>query len=65
MEVLKTEDVLKAELQNLQSEEVNIAPKKINWDLKKHIEPKLEKLKKRTQKAIVEILREKLKNSEE
>jgi coiled-coil domain-containing protein 12 len=36
-----------------------ILPKKINWDLKKQIAPKLEKLKKRTQKAIVEMLREK------
>jgi coiled-coil domain-containing protein 12 len=36
-----------------------ILPKKINWDLKKQLMPKLDKLKKRTQKAIVEMLREK------
>ncbi|KAG7374238.1 cwf18 pre-mRNA splicing factor [Nitzschia inconspicua] len=35
----------------------NAAPKKINWDLKRDIEPKLAKLEKRTQKAIVEMLK--------
>ena len=34
--------------------------KKINWDLKRDIQPKLDKLQKRTQKAIVGILRERL-----
>ena len=43
---------------------MNIIPKKINWDLKRHIEPRLEKLRKRTQKAIVEILKEKLSKEE-
>ena len=36
------------------------APKKINWDLKRDIAPKLEKLEKRTQRAIVELLKERL-----
>jgi coiled-coil domain-containing protein 12 len=42
-------------------------PKKPNWDLKVQVEGKLLKLKNRTQKAIVEILREKLaeENNEE
>jgi len=35
-------------------------PKKINWDLKRDIQPKLDKLEKRTQKAIVALLRERL-----
>ena len=37
-----------------------MAPKKINWDLKRDIQPKLDKLEKRTQKAIVQLLRERL-----
>lgn len=53
-------DVIKLELQKFQGEELNIMPKKPNWDLKVQVEGKLEKLKNRTQKAIVEILREKL-----
>jgi coiled-coil domain-containing protein 12 len=38
----------------------SIAPKKINWDLKRDISEKLEKLERRTQKAIVRILKERL-----
>jgi coiled-coil domain-containing protein 12 len=37
-----------------------VAPKKINWDLKRNIQPKLDKLEKRTQKAIVALLKERL-----
>jgi len=33
-----------------------LAPRKIDWDLKRDISKKLEKLEKRTQKAVVEIL---------
>ena len=36
------------------------ARKKINWDLKRDIQDKLNKLEKRTQKAIVEMLKERL-----
>jgi coiled-coil domain-containing protein 12 len=36
------------------------APKKINWDLKRDIAPKLEKLEKRTQRAIIVMLKERL-----
>ena len=39
---------------------VAMAPKKINWDLKRDIQPKLKKLEKRTQRAIVEMLRERI-----
>ena len=37
-----------------------MAPKKINWDLKRDIQPKLDKLERRTQKVIVEMLKERL-----
>jgi len=39
-------------LQNL----TNLAPKKIDWDLKRDISKKLDKLERRTQKAILELL---------
>ena len=42
----------------------NLAPKKPDWDLKRDIAPKLEKLEKRTQKAIAELIRERLKEED-
>jgi coiled-coil domain-containing protein 12 len=51
---------IKLELEQIKSDELNIMPKKPNWDLKVQVEAKMQKLKNRTQKAIVEILREKL-----
>jgi coiled-coil domain-containing protein 12 len=39
-----------------------MAPKKINWDLKRDIGDQLAKLERRTQKAIVELLKERLEN---
>lgn len=53
-------DVIKRELALLKSDEINIVPKKNNFDLKNQVEKRLSKLKRRTQQAIVEILREKL-----
>ena len=38
----------------------SMAPKKINWDLKRDIQPKLDKLERRTQKLIVQLLKERL-----
>ena len=38
--------------------------KKPDWDLKRDIAPKLEKLEKRTQKAIAELIRERLKEED-
>ena len=38
-----------------------IVPRDPNWDLKRDIEPKLAILQKRTQRAIVDILRARLK----
>ncbi|EPB87798.1 hypothetical protein HMPREF1544_05458 [Mucor circinelloides 1006PhL] len=46
-----------------QKEEVdlfNLAPKKPNWDLKRDVEKKLERLDRRTQRAIYEIIRQRL-----
>merc|ERR1711862_343148 len=38
----------------------NLAPNKVNRDLKRDIEAKINKLERKTQKAIVELLRERL-----
>jgi len=46
--------------QTEQEDLTTVAPKKINWDLKRDIQPKLDKLERRTQKAIVELLKERL-----
>ncbi|XP_031667651.1 coiled-coil domain-containing protein 12 [Oncorhynchus nerka] len=43
----------------------NLAPRKPDWDLKRDVAKKLEKLERRTQKAIAELIRDRLKGSEE
>ncbi len=50
-----------------QSASLNItsAPKKVNWDLKRDIAKKMNRLERRTQKAIVELLRERLEKEAE
>ena len=53
-------DILKRELAQYNEEELNIVPKKANWDLKSQIEGRMNKLKRKTERAIVDILREKL-----
>ena len=62
--LLPLADPILVELDEIRSKngvnELHVVPKKANWDLKRHAEFKLEKLRKRTQRAIVEILREKL-----
>ncbi|KER19826.1 hypothetical protein T265_11492 [Opisthorchis viverrini] len=48
-------------------EEVNLmslAPRKPDWDLKRGVDKKLQKLERRTQRAIAELIRERLHNSE-
>ena len=57
---VSSDDVIKEELAKLQSNEINIVPKKANYDLKMQIQDKLDKLKRKTQRAIVEMLREKI-----
>merc|ERR1712185_492459 len=39
---------------------LQIQPRKQNWDLKRDVQKKLDKLKKRTDRAILEIVRDKL-----
>ncbi|CBN74611.1 conserved unknown protein [Ectocarpus siliculosus] len=51
---------LKKQKETQDEGELNIAPKKANWDLKRDVEKKLEKLDRRTQRAIVEIIRERM-----
>lgn len=55
-------DPIKRELQTYGNNDdtLNIVPRKANWDLKNMVSKKLEKLERRTQLAIVDILREKL-----
>lgn len=53
-------DIIKRELAQHNDEELNIVPKRPNWDLKCQIEDRMNKLKRKTQRAIVDILREKL-----
>ncbi|XP_024607208.1 coiled-coil domain-containing protein 12 isoform X3 [Neophocaena asiaeorientalis asiaeorientalis] len=43
----------------------NLAPRKPDWDLKRDVAKKLEKLEKRTQRAIAELIRERLKGQED
>lgn len=43
----------------------NLAPRKPDWDLKRDVAKKLEKLERRTQKAIAELIRERLKRGQE
>ncbi|BFZ22487.1 hypothetical protein BsWGS_25526 [Bradybaena similaris] len=42
-----------------------LAPRKPDWDLKRDISKKLEKLERRTQRAIAELIRERLKSNQE
>uniref|UniRef100_T1ISS2 Coiled-coil domain-containing protein 12 n=1 Tax=Strigamia maritima TaxID=126957 RepID=T1ISS2_STRMM len=44
---------------------MNLAPRKPDWDLKRDVAKKLEKLEKRTQKAIAELIRDRLKQGQE
>ncbi|KAI9355480.1 mRNA splicing factor [Pilaira anomala] len=59
----ETKDLTKtalAQAAEKQKEEVdlfNLAPKKPNWDLKRDVEKKMEKLDRKTQRAIYEIIR--------
>ena len=57
-------DILTRELALNATDELNIVPKKPNWDLKNQISKSLEKLQRRTQKSIVEILQAKLDNEQ-
>ncbi|TFJ85135.1 hypothetical protein NSK_003558 [Nannochloropsis salina CCMP1776] len=59
------EDAIQRELKRHEAEygsggQLNVAPRKANWDLKRDVAKKLAKLNRLTQKAIIEILQEKL-----
>lgn len=59
------EDAIQRELRRHEEEhgsggQLNVAPRKPNWDLKRDVAKKVAKLNRLTQKAIVELLREKL-----
>jgi coiled-coil domain-containing protein 12 len=43
----------------------NLAPRKPDWDLKRDIAPKLQKLERRTQRAIAELILERLQNNQD
>ncbi|XP_028934249.1 coiled-coil domain-containing protein 12 [Ornithorhynchus anatinus] len=43
----------------------NLAPRKPDWDLKRDVAKKLDKLEKRTQRAIAELIRERLRGQDE
>lgn len=61
------EHLEKAKAENVVEEVdlTNLAPRKPDWDLKRDVAKKLEKLEKRTQRAIVEIIRERLQQGEQ
>ena len=42
---------------------INVAPKKANWDLRRDVANKLEKLERRTQRALVAIMQEQQKQT--
>lgn len=39
---------------------LSLAPKKINWDLKEAVQPRLDKLERRTQRAILALIKERM-----
>ena len=50
------------EIENSQNDldVVKLAPKKVNWDLKRDLEQRMEKLEKQTQKAIDDLIKSRL-----
>nr|CAD7412229.1 unnamed protein product [Timema poppensis] len=66
------DDEVKAQLEAANSRVVieelditNLAPRKPDWDLKRDVAKKLERLERRTQKAIAELIRDRLKKGQE
>eukprot|EP00742_Colponemidia_sp_Colp-10_P007126 GILJ01007654.1.p1 GENE.GILJ01007654.1~~GILJ01007654.1.p1 ORF type:complete len:136 (-),score=27.19 GILJ01007654.1:119-526(-) len=56
----EVEEAAKQVLQKSQEQNegaLQLAPKKLNWDLKRDVEKKLEKLEAKTKKAIIELIR--------
>ncbi|KAL0046664.1 hypothetical protein WJX82_006593 [Trebouxia sp. C0006] len=44
---------------------LSVAPKKPNWDLRRDVEPKLAKLERRTQRAMIQLMQNQQHHSEE
>ncbi|XP_053670247.1 coiled-coil domain-containing protein 12 [Anopheles nili] len=59
LEMMKTSIVIE------EIDVANLAPRKPDWDLKRDVSKKLEKLERGTQKAIAELIRERLKAGQE
>ncbi len=57
-------DMLKTPIVIDEIDIVNLAPRKPDWDLKRDVSKKLEKLEKQTQRAIAELIRERLKKNQ-
>merc|ERR1712150_157877 len=58
------EDEARADAPGAETNELDLvalAPKRPDWDLKRAVEPRLEKLKRKTERAIAELIRERLK----
>eukprot|EP00055_Hartaetosiga_balthica_P013515 m.69862 g.69862 ORF g.69862 m.69862 type:complete len:163 (-) comp8287_c1_seq1:1738-2226(-) len=59
------QDVL-MDVQNSTIEDViNLAPRKVDWDLKRNVEEKMEILQKKTNRAIAQLIQDRLKNQVE
>lgn len=58
-------DIITRELRENKTDEVHIVPKNPNWDLKNQVASKLDRLRRRTQRAIVELLRERVAEDDE
>lgn len=55
----------KSEMVIDQLDVTSLAPRKPDWDLKRDVEKKLQKLERQTQRAIAELIRERLKEHQE
>lgn len=53
-------DAMKTPLEITDIDISNLAPRKIDWDLKRDISKKMEKLERKTQRAIIELIRDRL-----
>lgn len=59
LELMKTQIVIE------EIDIANLAPRKPDWDLKRDVTKKLERLERRTQKAIAELIRDRLKSGQQ
>eukprot|EP01105_Mastigella_eilhardi_P026949 TRINITY_DN8018_c0_g1_i1.p1 TRINITY_DN8018_c0_g1~~TRINITY_DN8018_c0_g1_i1.p1 ORF type:complete len:219 (+),score=91.22 TRINITY_DN8018_c0_g1_i1:17-673(+) len=64
--VQEINDKLKALEESKEDDEsISLVPKKLNWDLKRDLAPKLAKLEKRTQKALYDEIKDRIKKQED